>query len=318
MYTLYPELEPYHSGYIETCGKHRVYVEQSGNPEGLPVVFLHGGPCSGTHAGHRRFFDPQKYRIILFDQRGCGQSLPFGELEDNTTQTLLDDIERIRTCLDIEQWLVFGGSWGGTLALLYAQAHPARVLGLVIRGVFLAREKDLDWFVKEGVGRVYPEQWRRLTQCIPEAFAHDPVQGLCQVLWGDDELARMRAVLAWQAWSAQVALGEDYRPETVPSHVTHKMLQQVRMELHYARHGYFIEENRILKNCAAIAHIPTVIIHGRRDLMCPLEAGWSLQQALPQARFIALPKAGHIAQGEAMIDALVSAVETLANTVEPA
>lgn len=310
MKTLYPEISPFDTFFLN-AGKHSVYVEQCGNPDGLPVVFLHGGPCSGIKPDHRRFFDPERYRIILFDQRGCGQSLPFGELIDNNTQALIDDMERIRIQLNIGQWLVFGGSWGGTLALLYAQQHTDKVLGLIIRGVFLARQKDLDWFVKNGAGRIYPEQWSRLADCIPVEFEQDPVQGLCDALWGKDELARLRAAREWSAWGGQVALGSDFKPAAHEKHATHTMLEQVRMELHYARNAYFIEENRILDNCACLEAIPAIIIHGRNDLICPIEAGWRLHKALPHAEFIVLPNAGHIAQGKDMIDALVSATDKM-------
>ncbi len=312
MKILYPDITPYHTFFLETGSKHLVYVEQSGNPEGLPVIFLHGGPCSGTKPDHRRFFNPEHYRIILFDQRGCGLSLPFGELEHNTTQDLIDDMERIRQQLQIEQWLLFGGSWGAALALLYAQQHPARVSGLVLRAVFLVRQQDLDWFARDGAGRIYPEQWQRLLESIPEQGRHNLVQGLCDVLWGEDEVATRRAAREWIAWGGQVALGNDYQPNTQNDHVTEKMVKQVRMELHYARSHYFIKENRILENCAMLDNIPTIIIHGRQDLLCPLEAGMKLYQALPHAEYIVLPNAGHIAQGEEMIDALVTSTDKFA------
>jgi proline iminopeptidase len=307
MKTLYPELQPFNSFFLETDSKHAVYVEQSGNPDGIPVIFLHGGPCSGTKPHHRRFFNPQRYHIILFDQRACGLSVPFGELEHNTSQDLCADMERIRTQLNIQQWLVFGGSWGGALALIYAQQHTDKVLGLIIRAVFLARQRDLDWFANDGVGRIYPEQWQRLMSSIPNASDHNLVQDCYNALWDKDEVTQRRVAKEWLAWGAQVALGNDYQAND--EHISEKMLKQARMELHYAKHRYFIAENQILANCYLLAAIPTVIIHGRMDLVCPIEAGLSLHHAMPHAEYIILPYAGHIAQGEDMIDALVTATD---------
>lgn len=311
MISLYPEISPFHTFLLETGGIHQVYVEQSGNHAGIPVIFLHGGPCSGTKPDHRRFFDPAHYHIILMDQRGCGLSLPFGEMQDNTTQDLLEDMERIRQQLRIEQWLLFGGSWGGTLALLYAQRHPERVLAMILRGVFLARQADMDWFLGNGVNRIYPQQWQEFLDCVPTTPEANLLQGLCDAIFGEDDDAARRAAKQWQAWGGLVALGNEFIPDTEP--VTDQALQQVQMEVHYAKNGYFIAENQILENCAVLQDIPTIIIHGQNDLTCPLEAGWRLHLALPQARYIVLPNAGHIARGEEMIDALVSATDDMAN-----
>lgn len=308
MKALYPEIEPFNTFFLETGGLHRIYVEQTGNPDGIPVVFLHGGPCSGTRPGQRCFFDPDVYHIILFDQRGCGLSLPFGELENNTTQDLIADMERIRQQLNIKQWLLFSGSWGSALALLYAQQYTEYVSGMIIRGVFLARQQDLDWFVRDGVSRIYPEQY----QCLLDSTPGHNIDLLYTTLWSDDELAVRRVTQAWIQWSSKVAVGEDYQKVDQPEHVTQKMVDQVKMELNYARNQYFITENQILENCASLQNIPCIIIHGRYDFVCPMAAGLSLSKALPKAEFRILEHAGHIAQGDEMIDALVDASDQMA------
>ncbi|PPD31080.1 MAG: prolyl aminopeptidase [Methylomonas sp.] len=310
MKALYPEISPFHTFFLEAGGVHQVYVEQSGNPAGIPVIFLHGGPCSGTKPDHRRFFDPERYHIILLDQRGCGQSKPFGELTGNTTQDLLADMERIRQQLRIEQWLLFGGSWGGTLALLYAQQFPQRVSAMILRGVFLARQADMHWFLQEGVSRIYPERWQALLDVV-QAQANDQVlSSLCDAVFGSDQHVAEQAAWQWQVWGGQVALGADFvLGEPL---IDESAVKQVQMELHYARNGYFIAENQILQNCAMLQHIPTMIIHGQNDLTCPLEAGWRLHQALPQAEYSVLPNSGHVAKGEEMVDALVDAADRMA------
>jgi proline iminopeptidase len=310
MNILYPEIFPNQSFFLETGSKHSVYVEVSGNAEGIPVIFLHGGPCSGTKPDHRRFFNPGIYKIILFDQRGCGQSLPFGEIGNNTTQDLIADMERIREQLGVCKWLLFGGSWGGALALLYAQQHPDKVSAMIIRGVFLARQQDMDWFAGNGANYIYPELWQNLIRTVPKS------ENLIDELWAginsDSPAKQLQVAQAWQAWNGQVAMGKAYQPGNGESANAEWTIKQVRMELHYALHHYFINENQILAECAKISAIPSVIIHGRYDLVCPLEAGLSLHRALPQSQFVVLPTAGHIAQHEEMIDALVSATGSIA------
>ncbi len=312
MKSLYPEIVPYKTFFLDTGSQHRVYVELCGNPDGLPVLFLHGGPCSGCKPDHRRFFNPEKYHIVLFDQRGCGRSLPFAELEHNTTQDLLDDMERIRKALDIAQWVLFGGSWGATLALLYAQRYPAQVKALILRGSFLARRKDMDWFMEAGAGQVYPELWQRFMRCFPAQAVADPVELIWLGLHSDDENLRLRVAREWMAWGGQIALGTAY-PNDAQTPVDDETVQQVKMEVHYAKAGYFIEENQILRHCAALQAVRTIIIHGRNDLVCPVEAAFKLSLALPQADYIVLPNSGHIAQGEEMIDALVNATDKIAD-----
>ena len=313
MKPLYPEISPYNTFFLETESQHTVYIEESGTPDGIPVIFLHGGPCSGTKPHHRRFFNPEKYRIILMDQRGSGLSIPYGELENNSTQDLINDIESLRLQLNIEKWLLFGGSWGGTLALLYAQQYRENVSALIIRGVFLARKKDLDWFMEGLVGKIYPECWQNLVASIPENDRKNLLEGLYSALWSKNELLQRRVAKAWMAWGAQVALGDAYEKGGEIEHVTEKMLQQVQMELHYAKNNYFIDENQILKQCKKIDSIPTIIIHGRYDLVCPMESALSLHNALPEAQYHVLPNSGHIAQGDEMIDALISATNNMAD-----
>jgi proline iminopeptidase len=309
MQQFYPEVDPFHNYFLDTGSCHQVYVEISGNPNGIPVIFLHGGPCSGTKPDHRRFFNPDVYKIILFDQRGCGHSRPFGEIGQNTTQDLIDDMERIRTTLKIDKWLLFGGSWGGALALLYTQQYPEKVLGMIIRGVFLARQEDMDWFAGQGVNRIYPEQWDRLRTAAPEQSRDKLISSLWQTIFGEDAAAQLKAAKAWQAWNGQVALGKAFQDQEGEANDPTNVIKQVRMELHYALNKYFISENQILANCDRLSSIPALIIHGRYDLVCPLEAGLSLHKALPGSDFIVLPNAGHIAQHEEMIDALVAATD---------
>ena len=314
MNVLYPPLAPFKSFYLAVTQGHSIYVEQSGNVNGIPVLFLHGGPCSGTRPSHRQFFNPDFFHIILFDQRGCGQSKPFGEIQGNTTADLITDMEAIREHLSIDTWVLFGGSWGAALALLYAQQYNERVEALVLRGVFLARRQDMDWFIKAGANKIYPELFEDLLAALPEHAVNERVERLYQTVFGADHQAAIKAAQAWEAWGSQLAVGADYSADDGGGDAE-KLLAQVKMELHYAKNNYFIEDNQILNQCGTLTDIPAVIIHGRQDLVCPLEAAWSLARALPQADFNVLPTAGHIAQGDAMVDALVTAMDDL--TKEP-
>ena len=317
MKTLYPDIEPFDYFFLETGSQHKVYVERSGNPEGIPVLFLHGGPCSGTRPQHRSFFNPELYHIILFDQRACGLSQPFGELEGNTTQNLIADMERIRQQLNIEQWLLFSGSWGSTLALLYAQEFTEYVSGIIVRGAFLARQQDLEWFAKLGANRIYPEQWQVLIDSLPKsADAEHPMLAVFDTLWGDDEVAVRRVTRGWMQWSSQVALGEDYDRSRQVESVTQVMVDQVKMELNYARHHYFVDKNQVLDGCKALQETPVIIIHGRLDFVCPMEAGFKLAEALPHADFQVLENSGHLAHGDEMVAALVNATDTMAEKLQ--
>ncbi|MEE9343982.1 MAG: prolyl aminopeptidase [Methylococcales bacterium] len=313
MKPLYPQLEPYSLFALEVDGEHHIYVEQCGNPKGLPVIYLHGGPASGCKADHRCFFNPDIYRIILFDQRGCGRSEPFGELKNNTTQHLLEDMECIREHLEIKQWVLFGGSWGATLALLYAQQYQAAVSAMILRGVFLARESDLNWFAGNGANWIYPEMWELFMSRINHnGHSADAMHVFFDCLWGGDQQLQLNAALGWSIWGAQVALGNEFDLSTFPERADTEMLQQVRIEAYYAQARYFLNENQILNHCKNIQDIPTMIIHGRQDLVCPLEAAWTLHQQLPKAHYQCLPNTGHIAKGDEMIDALIRATDTMA------
>ena len=290
-----------------------MHVEECGNPNGLPVIYLHGGPGSGCKAFHRRFFNPDRYRIVLLDQRGSGRSLPRGELKDNTTQDLLADLEFIRDKLKIDRWLVYGGSWGASLGLLYAQAYPHCCSGMLLRGSFLARQRDIDWFVGDGVRRIYPERWTDFLGGLPSTDGAELISLLHNYITGNDELAQRRIAKAWASWSEQIAQGAAFDPADFDKHADAFLLQKVRIELHYAKNGYFIKENQILDQCAGLPEMPTIIIHGRQDLVCPAESAYSLQQALPWAEMRILPTAGHLPVGDEMIDALVSATDAMAD-----
>ena len=311
MRELYPEIEANASYRLKVDQVHALYAEETGNPQGIPVIFLHGGPGSGCNENHRRYFNPKKYRVVLFDQRGCHRSTPAGETENNSTQDLLQDIERIREHLGIDRWMVFGGSWGATLGLLYAQSHPSRVLALVLRGTFLARQTDLDWFGRHGASMVFPDYWREFTEIIPADERHDLVSAYHARVHGADRKLRQAAALAWSKWAGRIVTyllpGAEYEPGDVD-----KTVCEVLIETHYAMHRYFIPENRILDNVDHLPAVPTRIIHGRRDLTCTLDASWSLHQALPESELVVVKEGGHLAGEPVMVDALVTATDEMA------
>jgi len=278
------------------------------------VLFLHGGPGSGCRPEHRRFFDPDRFRIILLDQRGAGRSEPQGELRHNDTWKLLEDLEELRKSLRINRWLLFGGSWGAALALLYAQKHPERVLGMILRGVFLARQYDLDWFIKDGVRRIYPDHWHDLVTSLPVSGWNDVVQGMYKAVIGSNEALQHRVALAWNRWSSAVTLGTSFDPDALPDPT--EILPKVKIELHYAAHRYFLAENYILQHCSYIRAIPCTIIHGRGDLVCPMETAFTLKRHLPGAELRLLEHSGHIAAGDEMIDALVDATDRMTDSLQ--
>ena len=314
MRTLYPEITPYATEHLPVDGLHTLYVEQCGNPDGLPVIFLHGGPGAGLSDYHRRFFDPARYRIVLFDQRGAGQSRPFAELTDNTTWHAVADIEAIRQHLGIERWVVFGGSWGSTLALAYAQTHPERALGLVLRGIFLGRDEELRWFneVDGGARQIFPERWARFVAHIPEAERDSMLEAYWRRLTSPDEATRLAAAHAWSAWEGGGTTlvhdpdgGGDFDDP-------HRAVSLALMEAHYFRHRIFLEPDQLLHGVDRIRHIPTTIVHGRYDIICPMKSAWDLSQAWPEAE-LRVVLAGHSAADPAIVDALVTATDALAD-----
>ncbi len=307
MRTLYPELHPYVQHTLAVEPPHVLHVEECGNPAGIPVLFVHGGPGAGCEDYHRRFFDPVAYRIILFDQRGCGRSTPHASLEDNTTQALVDDIERIREHLGIERWLLFGGSWGSTLSLVYAETHPERVLGLILRGIFMCRPHEIQWFYQQGASRLFPEFWQEYLAPIPQAEQGDLLQAFYRRLTGDNEMQRMAAAKAWSLWEGKTST---LRPsEAVVEHFgnPYTALSLARIECHYFVHDSFLAPEQILRDAGRLKGIPGVIIHGRYDVVCPVENAWQLHLAWPEAELKIIPDAGHSASEPGTVDALVQA-----------
>jgi proline iminopeptidase len=294
--SLYPEIEPFDSGLLKVSALHTLYYEQSGNPNGKPVVFLHGGPGGGTSPKCRRFFDPAIYRIVLFDQRGCGKSTPHAELTDNTTWDLVADIERLRGHLAIDRWQVFGGSWGSTLALAYAQTHPDKVTELVLRGIFMLRRWELEWFYQKGCDALYPDAWETYLNAIPEAERGDLISAYHRRLTSVDPKTRTDAARAWSVWEGATSfLWQD------PSHIESSAedefaLAFARIECHYFINGGFFEhDDLLLRNVDRIRKIPTVIVQGRYDVVCPLRSAWDLHRAWPEADLHIVQDAGHSA-----------------------
>ncbi len=294
MHEFYPEIEPYQHFFLSVDDTHNIYVEECGNPNGQPVIFIHGGPGGGCSTNDRRFFDPSQYRIILFDQRGCGRSTPFGSLKDNTTQHLVEDIEAIRVKLEIANWHVFGGSWGSTLALVYAQTEPEKVLSLVLRGIFLARLEDATWtFGGGGATKIFPDYWAEYKRAYPTEDSQVSVQGAYAILTGADQQAATKLAKAWATWEMRCCtLKPD--PDFVEAGTDDQHCWTLaRHEAHFMVNHCFLTENQILHNCHKIQTIPTTIIHGRYDIVCPLENAWLLKQQLPNATLVVSEASGH-------------------------
>ncbi|MCD9047621.1 prolyl aminopeptidase [Luteimonas sp. MHLX1A] len=314
MRTLYPEIEPFDTGTLRVDDRHTLYYEQSGNPKGKPVVLLHGGPGGGSNPKMRRFHDPAKYRIVLFDQRGAGRSTPYADLVDNTTWDLVADIEKLREHLGIDRWQVFGGSWGSTLALAYAQAHARRVSALVLRGIFMLRRWELEWFYQEGASRLFPEAWEHYVAAIPENERGDMIAAFHRRLTSDDEATRLAAARAWSVWEGATSflrVDQDF----VHGHDDpHFALAFARIENHYFVNGGFFEvDDQLLRDIYRIVDIPGVIVHGRYDVVCPVQNAWDLHRAWPKSELVITPASGHSAFEPENVDALVQATDRFAN-----
>jgi proline iminopeptidase len=307
---LYPPLAPNRSGLLALDGRHTMYWEECGNPRGAPVVFLHGGPGGGIAADHRRYYDPAFYRIVLYDQRGAGQSTPRGELVDNTTQHLIADLERLRTHLAVERWLVFGGSWGSTLALAYAQAHRERILGLVLRGIFLARAWEVRWFMHD-MRFVFPEAWRAFASFLPEAERGDILASYYRRLTHPDPAQHLPAAHAWSRYESSCStLLPD--PELVAHFDEDAIaLAIARIEAHYFVHGLFLSEDALLAGVARLRQVPCAIVQGRYDIVCPIRSADDLHRAWPEAEYVVVPDAGHSAREPGIARELVAATDRL-------
>ena len=312
---LYPNIVPYVQHTIAVDEIHQLYVEECGSMEGQPVLFLHGGPGSGTEPFHRCFFNPNKYRVILFDQRGSGKSTPHACLTDNTTQHLIADIEQIRIELGIKSWIVFGGSWGSTLALAYAQAFPESVDALVLRGIFLCRPKEIHWFYQEGASKIFPDYWQDFIAPVPKEKRNDIVNAYYEILTGKNEIARMAAAKAWSIWEGRTA--NLLQNSSVVSHFSrpHTALSVALIECHYFVNNAFLEPDQLINELDKIRHIPAHIVQGRYDIICPMESAWELHQAWPEANFHIIPDAGHAASEEGITNALVKIMDELVSDV---
>jgi proline iminopeptidase len=307
--SLYPEIEPFESGFLETGEGHRVYWERVGTKGAKPAVFLHGGPGGGFSPKHRRLFDPALYDVILFDQRGCGRSTPFASLENNTTWHLVADIERLREMIGVEKWLVFGGSWGSTLALAYAQTHASRVSELVVRGIYMLSKAELDWYYQFGVSEMFPEKWEGFLAPIPEAERGDMVAAYRKRLVGEDREEQLRCAKAWSLWEGEtITLLPE--PETSDAFLNPDFaLAFARIENHYFTHAGWLEEGQLLRDAGRLADIPGTIVHGRYDMPCPMRYAWLLHKAWPKADFHMIEGAGHAYSEPGILDRLIRATD---------
>lgn len=307
---MYPSIEPFDAGMLPVSAIHTLYYEQCGNPQGNPAIFLHGGPGGGLAPDYRRFFDPEAYRVVLFDQRGSGKSTPYASLEENTTWDLVADIERLREHLGIDRWIVFGGSWGSTLALAYAETHPNRVKALVLRGIFLVRKPELDWFYQGGATAVFPDFFEDYANFIPEEERGDMMGAYYKRLTSDDETVRFEAAKRWSVWEGSTSKLFPDKNLIDMFGSPEKAVALARIECHYFLNNCFFEsENYLLDNIQKIRHLPTVIVQGRYDMVCPMMSAWDLHKAFPEAELVIVPDAGHSAYEKGNTSALVEATD---------
>ncbi len=312
MHILYPKIKPFRTQMLPVTDRHQLYVEESGKPDGLPVLFVHGGPGGGCSADDRRFFDPEIYRIILFDQRGSGRSTPHASLEGNNSQALLQDMEVLRKHLGLKQWLLFGGSWGSTLSLLYAQSFPERVLGMVLRGIFLCRPQDIHWFYQFGASLIFPDYWEDFLKPIPATERDNLLHAYYQRLTGDNELERMSCAKAWSVWEARCATLRPNADVIEAFADPHHALAMARIEAHYFQHHAFMDDDQILSNTDRLEGIPGIIVHGRYDMVCPLENAQTLHHRWHDSELHIVRDAGHSSREPGTIDALVRATRAMA------
>ncbi|NCX74491.1 MAG: prolyl aminopeptidase [Proteobacteria bacterium] len=308
IFTLFPPIEPFNSGFMERDG-HQIYYEQCGNPNGKPAVFLHGGPGGGGSTAVRRFFDPKKYHIVIFDQRGCGRSKPHGCLEKNTTWDLVEDIEALKNMLRIENWLVFGGSWGSTLSLAYSQTYPASVSEMVLRGIFMLRKKELDWFYQEGASNIFPEAWEKFLEPIDENQRDDLMSAYHKIFKSDNEEKKLAAAIAWSRWEGSTS-SLSYNPDMADSFSNpHFALAFALIENHYfVNKGFLEHENQLIESgIDIIRNIPTTIVQGRYDIVCPMTTAWELSKNWPEAKLIVAPSSGHTAFEKEITHELIKA-----------
>ncbi len=312
MHELFPSIEPYRTFRFRVSEIHELYVEECGNPAGRPAVLLHGGPGAGVSPLHRRFFDPAHWRVILFDQRGSGKSTPLGELRENDTPSLVSDIEAIRENLGIDKWFVFGGSWGSTLALAYAEAHPDHVTGIVLRGIFLGRTKEVLWTMGGGVERIYPDGWHEFTSILSEEEKQDVLESYVKRLNAEDSAVASEAALAWNRWEEQTSYLVPDPPSPNPPEDVQNEIALAKIEAHYfVNRAFFSPEDQLLRDVGRLSGIPGVIIQARYDMVCPMTSAWDLHQAWPEARFRIIDAAGHSATEPAVASALVEEVENM-------